>query len=555
MRIGIVVLFCVYAFGATLFIDFTGNRSFSKEQLYEELGFEPSLWQRLFHTSFMPKVDTKLLPTLQEELLLFYQEQGFLDAKVDVLIHKDRATFQIQENTPITIAAISATSNFPLHIPFKKGERFIASKFIDFKKRVQKELLRAGYCSFEFNPKAYIFHKSHKVYISIYLDKGSICHIGKIAIKGLETLPNKVVLTHLYVKPGDEFNLTKIEESYKRLYSLEYFDILRFDYSKKVQNSVILQIFAKERRKRHRYRVGLGYETEQGVVASLAYRNLNYHTHQLNLLLRYAKFRRKAALKLFTPSVEVFGYAMDMRDEIGYSYDKFESFTSQSYYMKHTFLLDRYDRGYKFGITAQKYKISTTSSCIASGKYTLLYPFIELLFDRRDSKLFPKSGYYILASAEASLHALAKSNYIKAATEIGLFYPLGQEVLFAKAYFGLIAAGNTLPPSKLFIAGGLDTNRAYAYRSIYALDSSCKIGGKSLLATTLEYRFPFKNFYGAIFWDHTSVARNYSLTHAVDGVGFGGLYPSPIGTVRIYFGFDPSDLSQNQLSLSIGATF
>ena len=555
MRPLIIVLFCIYAFGASYYIDFAGNRHFDRERLYHELGFSQSLWQKILRKPFKPKVDEKLLPSLQDELTLFYQEQGFLDARVEVYIQKDLALFKIHEGTPVTIAALSVTSNFPLQIPFKKGERFIASDFIAFKKQTQKRLLQAGYCSYEFNPKVYIYQKSHLAYIAIYLDKGSVCTVGEISVHGLRTLPKRVILSHLYLKKGEEFNLTKLQESYKRLYSLEYFDTLRFDYTKKIKNRIFLDIFAKERQKRHIYRVGLGYETDRGAIASLSYRNLNLDTHQLSLLLRYSQYDRKAAIKLFTPSVPLFGTFADMRDEAGYSYDEFESFTSRSLYLKHALLFEHFDHSYKIGIAAQRYTITSHTSCINGGRYDLLYPYGEVLLDRRDDKLFPREGFYILARAEAALPFISEADYLKIRGEGALFYPLGHNVVLFKVRAGFITTSSGLPPSKLFVGGGLGTNRAYAYRTIYALDSDCKIGGKSLLATTLEYRFPFKNLYGAIFWDRTSIARNYKLSSFVDGVGIGGLYRTPIGTVRIYFGVDPDDISQNQLTLSVGASF
>ncbi|BCD67330.1 translocation and assembly module TamA [Nitratiruptor sp. YY09-18] len=551
----ILLLFCLYAFGASYYIDFLGNKSFSKERLYEELGFEPSLWQKVLHKKFKPKVDEKLLPSLQDELLLFYQEQGFLDAKIEVYLQKDMAIFKITENKPVKIADITLTSNFPLQIPFKKGERFVATKFIDLKKQVHDKLLRAGYCSYDFNPKAYVYQKSHVAYIAIYLDKGKKCYIGDITIKGLQTIPKKVIFSHLYIKPHEEFNLTKIDESYKRLYSLEFFDAVRFDYSKKLNNRVFIETFLKERRKHHVYRAGLGYETDQGAIASLSYRNLNFHAHQIGLTLRYSKIERIAEVKLFTPSFKILDIYADMRDKVGYNYDKYDSFTSRSYYIDHAFLFESYKRSFKVGFAAYRYKISDTQNCIESGHYRLIYPYIELLYDKRDSKIFPRHGYYLLLKAEASKNPLSDASYIKSESELGLFYPIGENILFAKAHVGFISTSSGLPPSKFFIAGGADTNRANAYRSLYALDSRCQIGGKSLLATTLEYRFPFKNLYGALFWDRTYLAKNYNLTNYVDGVGVGILYPSPVGTISAYFGIDPNNFSQSQLLLSIGANF
>ncbi len=555
MRVILLLIFAVNLFAAQYTISFIGNTTFSKKRLYEELGFTQSWKDKLLRRPFKPKVDEKLLPTLQEELENFYQEQGFFDVHVDVLVQNNLAIFRIHEGKPIIVREISMTSNFPLHAPYKKNERFIIPKFTEFKKRVKKRLLAAGYCSYDFNPKAYVYKKQHAAYISIYLDKGRICKIGTITVHNLTRLKKRVILSHIFVQEGDEFNLTKIEESYKKLYSLEYFDQVRFDYTRKIQNSVFFDIYTKERQKRNIYRVGVGYESDQGAVASFNYRHLNFHGNQVTLNLKYSKIQREASLALFTPSVSIGPFMPDMVNKLGYYYDTYDAFTSRTYAYSLKFLREWYHWSYALALHVERTAITHASQCISDHTYTLIYPKVSLLWDRRNDKLFPTAGYYLLGSFESSIKSFSNANYAKATAEAGLYLSMGRGDLFARLRSGLIAKSGSLPPTKYFIAGGVKSNRAYGYRSIYALDSSCQIGGKYLLESTLEYRHPIKSFYGALFWDRSYVARSFSLANYRDGVGIGVLYPSAIGTMKAYFGIDPKHPSHSQLSLYIGAAF
>ena len=555
MRVILFLIFAAHLFAATYQIRFIGNITFSTKRLYEELGFTRNWKDKILRRPFKPEVDEKLLPTLQEELEQFYQEQGFLDVHVDVLLQEDTALFRIHEGEPIIVREVSITSDFALQPPFAKEERFVISKFTQFKQETKKRLLAAGYCSADFNPKAYIYKKTHAAYISIYLKKGDICSIGKISIHNLSRLKNRVVLSHIFLHEGNEFNLTKIEESYKKLYSLEYFDQVRFDYSKKIKNRVLLDIYLKERQKRNIYRAGLGYESDRGAIVSFRYRHLNFHTHQITLNLAYSTIKKEASLALFSPSIRLGPMTLDMVNMLGYYYDTFDSFTSRKTAYTLKFLRDYYDFSWAAALHFERDHIASKTSCVTSHTYNLLYPSLRILLDRRDSKIFPTSGFYLLGEVESSLRLFSSSDYIKAITEGGLYLPLAGGDIFAKLKAGLITDSGSLPPTKYFIAGGAHSNRAYGYRTIYALDSDCQIGGKYLFESTLEYRYPIKNFYLATFWDRSYVTQKLSLSHYRDGVGIGVLYPTPIGTLKAYFGLDPKDLGQNLLSLYIGATF
>ncbi|SMC08882.1 autotransporter assembly complex protein TamA [Nitratiruptor tergarcus] len=557
MKIVISLILSFYTLlGAQYTIDFFGNKTFTKKRLYKELGFEQTLWQKILHKKFRPKVEEKLIPTLYDELKLFYQEQGFWDANITAKIQKDTLLFIIEEHTPLHISALATTSDFSIEsfIPFKKGDRFIVSQFVKMKKDIKDALLKNGYCSYEFIPKAYVYKKEKSVVISIYLAKGSLCKIKTISIHGLQSIPAKVVKDHIYVQPGDIFSLSKIDESYKRLYSLEYFNAVRFDYSKKIDNQIFLDINCKERKKVHLYKAGVGFESDRGAIVSFQYKNLNYHAKQISLDLFYADITKKVELGYFMPSsITLFQNRYDIKHTFSYTQDRFDIFKSKEITYKLKLLKEDYNKGISFGLQPSHIQIADTNeSCIERKNYTLLAPFIDIFIDKRNEKFFPTNGYFLGLFAQGSL---LDGEYFKTSVKAGIYYALPKGVLFLKGTLGEIL-GNKIPPTKLFIAGGVQSNRAYPFRSLYALDSSCKIGGKSLLATTVEYHYPLDSYYLALFWDRTYIDSNtLQFNKAVDGVGIGILYPTVVGTIKVYFGFNPSHIVQNSLGLYIGASF
>ena len=554
----LAAIFSISLLAAQYYVDFIGNKTFSKERLYKELGLERSWWERLIHPKEKPKVEDKLLPVLLEELENFYRSQGFWEVEVDIKLDKDTAYFIIKENRPIIVKDISITSNFPIHLKLKKGDRFIVSKFKETKAKTKEELLKKGYCSYEFIAKAYVFEKKYEAYLTFYLDKGKICKIKNISVSGLKTVPKKVVISHIYLTPGSKFSLEKVKESYRRLYSLGYFQFLQMDYSTKIDNNIILKINARERRKKNIYKAGIGYDSQNGIHLNLYYKNLNFHLFQPSVELYYSNNHKKIDFNLFYPSVKIYRYYVDTVTNIMYESRDYDSFYQKSRLLSLKLLKEYFRLSGSLKFTLEKVSIEKSSSpCIKNRKYTLLYPSLFLLFDNRDSKLSPNRGYFIEDEIQLSIKSVSDSQFIKNRITGGIFYPFKEAILFAKASLGTITATKDLPPHMLFYAGGAKSNRAYTYQQIKALDSDCEIGGKTLLDTTVEGRYRYKEGVKlALFWDRTYLSRReFHISDYVDGVGIGAIIDTPLGEFKAYFGVNPNKISQNALNIFLGASF
>ena len=555
MKILLPLLFAISLF-AQVVVEFRGNKTFSDTELYEALGIERPWWERLWSDE-PPKVDEKLLPILHEELVAFYKEQGFWDVAVRLERRGDIAIFYIREGEPIIVERVEVTSDFPIRrlIPLKPGDRFVASKFVSSKEAIRTALLEAGYCSYHFDPKAYVYQTQKRAYLVYYLQKNGLCSVKSLSVSGLETINERVVRSHIYLHPGGPFRLGLVRESYYRLYSLEYFRFVNIDYSKKIDNEVLLDIHLKERRRRNIYKIGLGYDTQNGLHASFFYKHLNYHQAQPSLHLFYSNVKKGVDLSIFYPSLPQFGTLYpDSVFSVGFSRNEYDAFSEREYYGRIKLLKEYYRFGASLQLGFERTRIYDADPCITERSYTLLYPDLMLLWDGRDSKITPRKGFFVQDNVAVSL---LSHSFVKNEAKGGLYIPFGYDLyLFAKARFGTIFADD-IPPNKLFYAGGVNSNRAYGYRQLTALDADCDIGGKSLLETTLEPRYRLKEkLWGALFWDRTYLsATELHIGPYRDAVGAGVLYDTPMGELKLYFGLDPQDPGQNAINLYLGATF
>lgn len=142
------------------------------------------------------------------------------------------------------------------------------------------------------------------------------------------------------------------------------------------------------------------------------------------------------------------------------------------------------------------------------------------------------------------------------------FLPLGRQVYAqARVEAGQVFVGNkdtVLPQSQLFRAGGDESVRGYAPRSLGPLTDGGVGGGKVLLTTSLELATPISTrvpaLWGAVFLDAGNAADNFSNFKVFLGTGLGVRYRSPIGPLRIDLAWSPES-RKTRLHFSVGITF
>ena len=170
----------------------------------------------------------------------------------------------------------------------------------------------------------------------------------------------------------------------------------------------------------------------------------------------------------------------------------------------------------------------------------------------------PYWGEQWLISAEFGLDdALSSTNLLRVQLQHAwLRTYLNKHLVFLKANIGamLVDDINNVPYSLRFYAGGDQSVRGFAYQSISPEnDDGELIGGKYLLAGTMEYNYQFaQNWRAALFVDGGTATNDFSDEFEV-GAGFGFRYLTPVGPVRIDHAWGlTKDSKSTRLSITIG---
>ena len=185
--------------------------------------------------------------------------------------------------------------------------------------------------------------------------------------------------------------------------------------------------------------------------------------------------------------------------------------------------------------------------------------------DRRDNPGDPKRGNFNTADASVALRSVGSSaSFYRFFVQNSTYYSIGRAFVFARStrfgveetLDGTLEADVPLP--ERFFAGGGTSIRGFGLNQAGPRDpvTGFPVGGLALLAFNQELRFPMKlpfvgnRLGGTVFYDagnvftdvrHISLSwkppANNNLAYFSHTVGFGVRYPTPVGPVRVDFGY------------------
>ena len=546
-------------------ITFEGNHYVKRTALEEVVGAQrPSplaIWKKDIAT-----IDSILLPKLNETFKLFYRNEGLYDANISHYVDQQGIHVLIKENRPILVDSILIESDLDIHdeITLVKNSRFRAEDFEITKKKIRKLLFSEGYCSPNLDTKAYINLEKYTASIKIKLEKRKVCHFGNISIENSSaTMSDDIILSRLHFEEGDVFDLDKIKESYDSLYALEAFDQLHLDYSLNLYNKKPIKIKFKEIQKHIHSRMGIGYATDLKFQAKYHWEYKNFYGNGKKLIFDALLSEKQKVLEnsFFYPYVvSIFDYHLDFENNIGYSEEQNIHEYDEKVLYERLYLSHKSSRWYNsIGLGIENREISNDQT------FFLIYPFMKIVYDRRDSKLNPTEGVYFSHEMEYGLpYSPDSTTYLKYIEELRGIYTFSDVTLSAVGRIGAIQVyKNNMPESKKFFAGGAFSNRAYGYDQIGITQSATEDltdGGYTLANLSLEANFPiYKDFRGAVFSDNTMISENQGLWEFTNNViysaGLGFRYLTPIGPFKIDMGFNLKNKREHAIHFQVGQSF
>ena len=389
------------------------------------------------------------------------------------------------------------------------------------------------------------------VTFSVY--PGRRVRVGQLLISGNEKVRDEVIRRQLSLVPGSAFTQESVILSQSRLYQLGLFSRVDIDTARpdstEVEPTVVVRV---EEGSSQRLSWGVGYSTEEQVrgLVVIGQENLWGRNHRATVSVR-ASFAEQRARFIYTDPYllgrDVEGSAVAYFESVDREGFKAQSFgTSFQLIKRHSATLTSVGR-YSFR-NQQTFDVlidegllepQDRDAVVGSLNYTLLS-------DTRPNPINPRGGAYQTVDFEWAANAFgSETDFTKMLGRSYWYWELPNSAVFVAALRAGLAvpyAGSIVPLPERFFAGGSTTLRGFGRNQAGPKDSGGNpLGGNVLLIGNLEYRFPIRGDLGAvIFTDIGNVftdPESVSLNRIRETLGFGVRYQTPIGPLRLDWGF------------------
>jgi len=548
------------------------------------LGVTQASWFQ-FWKEDKPVIAKKIIPTMADTLRDFLDAKGYYDAKIHVQNGAKEVTVAVDEGKPVIVSDLQIETDFniPPVAAFKKGTRFEAAKFVKIKQEIKDLLMKAGYCNYQLDTKAYVDLDKRTVTLKYLLRKGALCYFGETRIISKpENISEKVILSRLRYKKGEVFSTEKISHTFSALNSLNAFgsgtvapreqeeeEEEEEEEGKEAARSVVpMEVGLSPKEKLNLFKGGVGYDTALGMRLQLYYERRNFmgEARKFTSTLHYSDTSKYGELTLFSPAlIALKGDYFDFYSELGFSHNTYDAYNENKGYWRSKLTYERGKIITSLGLGMENIDIEKTAAApaIIEGNFLLMYPFASFVYDGRDSKLNPKNGYYFSAYTEYGVgYKPAASSYYKFLLEGRLIHTFDKLTLAAVGKVGVLEElSNTVPASKLFYAGGAYSNRAYGEHDIGYITSpvaSSVLGGKTWINFSVEADYPLYGMLsGALFFDSTMLNKDaYDFRgEMINTAGMGLRYMTPVGPLKVDIAANIGDVNQHGISFQIGQSF
>lgn len=409
------------------------------------------------------------------------------------------------------------------------------------------------------------------VALEITVDSGPLTRIGRVVYNGLDRYDPSLLVPLQRFGAGDAYSLRALLDFQTRVRDTRWFttvnvlpDLAALE-SDPSRRDIDIRVELVEARS-ERLTLGVGYSTDHGIRGQIGWIDRNWlgRAWQLETRLAVDKLTQQASIGVRTPLESEGHYwsagqtveRQDIQNTVNETGSLFVGRGRQlgdiEYFASLTYQVDR-----EIIRAADRAKTYTSERALVPG--------YSWNIRRLDSRLQPTTGYTFNAQVSGALdEVMSTANFLRGYSRTLRFIPMPRDSALKGGVLLLIAEGgavfadsrNGIPSQNLFRAGGSQSIRGYSYQSIGIRRGTSIIGGRYLVAGTVEYQHPtpLPGVAGAVFYDRGGVDDDWRALRTVAGYGIGARLRTPVGPINVDLAYGQAD-RQLRFHLSIGYTF
>lgn len=580
-------------------VKFKGNKTLDDDFLLERMALKEVSWVQKVLTKKEPYLYHKeMIDMDMERLVRIYQTEGFLEAKATMLPpnvndkkKKLKLNIEVEEGEPVKVDSVYFRLNDEVKSDvnmdsltrkvFKRVELIKGKRFRDEDLQTDKQVLgnafrNLGYAYAEVTYDLNLRPDEYKTDIIYFVKPGPLCYLGTTHIVGNKHVKESFIRKQLKYEKGELYDRSALEKTRVNLYHLQLFrivSVLPQTNADSTQNPIPVRIYIEET-PRLNGKLGLGYGTEDKFRTFL---DLNYlgflgGARRINLQIKHsAILPYSASLRWIQPrfigdrsTIELNPYirrnkepgydnrTIGLRVPMNYQFNKWLTSSLTYYFESVEQSIETGDPEFE-GIAEDKFPYNK-SGVILGSVYDNSKPRFSATSGINLSLAFKLNGY--LFGGDFS--------YTRLWSTFRIYHQIGDFTLAFKLAAGGIHSSDSsgfIPVEDRFYSGGSLSVRGWRRAQLGPKrESGSPLGGKSLLESSFEVRFP-------LFWRLSAVAfidagnvwtgsYSYNFNDLGYAVGPGLRIDTPIGPVRFDVGFPVwNDKKSPQFFISVGQAF
>ncbi len=514
-----------------------------------------------------------------ERIRLYYQQEGYLDVKVEPIFNYDQKEKRIfikiliEEGTHYVSGEIKIEGNqlFPESeiwqelemLPGMTYSQYYLSKDIE---KVVGYYRERGYMDARVIPDIRLNRENGKVDITYKIEEGDLYFVDKVMVRGNTKTKDIVIRRELRIRPGERFDGKKIEKSKERLANLDYFEEITYDTEPASAPNRKDLVFRVKEKRTGELSFGGGVSSVDGFVGfgEISQRNfdlLNWPRftgggQSLSVSARVGSIAQNYEINFVEPYLlnkpisfgQSFYNSRRDNENVDFNESRLGSATTVTKAFRDIFRLGT-------GYTLERVKLHDISDDapqtvlnFAGSNWISKWRALIASVDTRDNIINPTKGtlitlngdlagtflggeqdYYVLQTSATKYLSFWKKNLVEFKVRLGAAQEMGDS--------------DEVPIFDRFYAGGLGTVRGYSYRRVGPKESGDAVGGETLAVANLEYTFPVPYMdvlKGAMFIDAGHInpdAYHIDFGDFAVSIGPGIKVKTPLGPMAFYYGF------------------
>ena len=392
---------------------------------------------------------------------------------------------------------------------------------------------------------------THSAAISLSWKPGARYKLGAVTFQGSQFAPG-FLQRYVPWRVGEFYSQDALLQLQQRLTGADYFAMAEVNPEPRQARDLVVPVVVQvSPAKRTVYSAGAlyGTDTGAGVESGVRRRWLNRYGHKAALNTLLTQHLKTASLIYTIPRPgqdnRNFNFGANWLDE--------NTATSRSRTLGLAANESREWRGFNSSLG-----LNTLSGNYVvggeNGNSTLLYAEASVTRKKGANPIYVRNGWAVSATARAGapLSTTAFTQMTLDGTWIHTLAPRNRIILRGSAGATWVQNFNALPPQLRFFAGGDRSIRGYGYQTIGPRNAQgLVIGGRDLLVASATFEHYFLPKWGVALFADGGDAFNGSDFQMHQAVGFGLRWISPVGPVRVDFGFPIDDRYAHGMGLNI----